>query len=145
MRAPSPSQKWDDCPNLRLRPEKPALGRGRLQKAIRRCFHARGPNVSASTIYEWCATWPDLRRHRYRAWRILNEITEPIGRASTIGRPWIWRLRVANPVAEPELSSRIKANAAVCIFGDVNRTEPRRGILDLKPRSICHELGVNIR
>jgi hypothetical protein len=25
--------------------------------------------------------------------RILRQIAEPIGRAPTIGRPWIWRLR----------------------------------------------------
>jgi hypothetical protein len=25
--------------------------------------------------------------------RILREIAEPIGRAPTIGRPWLWRLK----------------------------------------------------
>jgi hypothetical protein len=35
---PRASAKWPRHPNLRLRPAKPALGRGRLQRQIRRAF-----------------------------------------------------------------------------------------------------------
>jgi hypothetical protein len=77
---------WADYPNLRFRPHAPAAARGRLQQAIARCLRVHGPDVSASTIYDWCETWPDGRRYRY-------EMCERTGRASTIGHPWIWRLR----------------------------------------------------
>jgi hypothetical protein len=30
---------------------------------------------------------------RWSVHRILRQIAEPIGRAPTIGRPWLWRLR----------------------------------------------------
>jgi hypothetical protein len=71
----------------------PGRGRGRLQRQLRRCFIVHGPDVSASVIYSWCtskrASWP----HRWSIVRILREIAVPIGRASTPGEPWIWRLR----------------------------------------------------
>jgi hypothetical protein len=39
--------------NLRLRPPKPALGRGRLQRQIRRAF-LLGEELCSSQIYDWC-------------------------------------------------------------------------------------------
>jgi hypothetical protein len=60
--ARQPSRGWAGYPNLLLRPSKPAASRGRLQRLIGRCFHVHGPEVSASTIYEWCETWPEGRR-----------------------------------------------------------------------------------
>jgi hypothetical protein len=30
---------------------------------------------------------------RWSIVRILRQIAEPIGRADTIGRPWLWRLK----------------------------------------------------
>jgi hypothetical protein len=30
---------------------------------------------------------------RWSVHRILRQIAEPIGRADTIGRPWLWRLK----------------------------------------------------
>jgi hypothetical protein len=48
------TQKWAGYPNLRLRPVKPALGRGRLQIQVRRAFLATGEEVlSSSAIYDW--------------------------------------------------------------------------------------------
>jgi hypothetical protein len=32
-------------------------------------------------------------RHYWSVYRILIGIAEPIGRAPTIGRPWLWRLK----------------------------------------------------
>jgi hypothetical protein len=29
----------------------------------------------------------------HSVWRILRQIAEPIGRAPTIGRPWLWQLK----------------------------------------------------
>jgi hypothetical protein len=43
------SRKW----NLRTRPHSPNLGRGRLQRQIRRAFVAHGPVASSSWIYDW--------------------------------------------------------------------------------------------
>jgi hypothetical protein len=99
----SPSQGWARYPNLQRRPHSPNLGRGRLQRQIARAFEAHGPEVTTSTIYDWCMLWPvDKRSSQAQRWsirRILDAIADRRGRASTIGRPWIWRLRKA-PAAD---------------------------------------------
>jgi hypothetical protein len=64
--------------NLSLRPAKPALGRGRLQRQVRRAFIAAdAPALSATEVFNWCfarrrlmhgkplTTW-----HRYSVWRV---------------------------------------------------------------------------
>jgi hypothetical protein len=87
---------WRNYRNLRARPLAPNKGRGRLQRAIRRCFIAFGPDVSGSRLYDWCDSWQQRlegRRYRWSVMRILREIAIPVGRATTIGRPLIWRLR----------------------------------------------------
>jgi hypothetical protein len=68
---------------------------------VRRAFAAHGPEVTASQVYDWC--FRDLRQrrsqlNRRRVWQLLREIAEPAGRADTIGRPWLWRLK--QPEAE---------------------------------------------
>jgi hypothetical protein len=87
--------KWDGYPNLRLRPHSPHKGRGRLQRQVRRAFVVCGPVVSSSAVYDWSyARGRRLtQRHRHSVWRILVEVAEPVGRAETIGRPILWRLR----------------------------------------------------
>ena len=89
------AMKWRHHPNLRLRPHAPAKGRGRLQRQIARAFAVGGPVLSSSVIYDWCFARQrrvsQLRRHG--AWRILMAECERVGRAETIGRPWLWRLR----------------------------------------------------
>jgi hypothetical protein len=91
------SSGWASYPNLRLRPHAPHAGRGRLQRQIRRAFTVHGPELSATTIYDWCALWPvDKRASPAQRWsvrRILDVVAERTGRATTIGRPWIWRLK----------------------------------------------------
>jgi hypothetical protein len=93
----TPPTKRENYPNLLLGPRSPNKGRGRLQTQINRCFVVFGPEVTSSRLYDWCyARNPRVRQsrgHRWSAYRILVEIAEPVGRAPTIGRPWIWRLR----------------------------------------------------
>jgi hypothetical protein len=93
----TPLTKRANYPNLLLVPPAPARGRGRLQRQINRCFVVFGPEVSSTRLYDWCyARNPRARQsrgHRWSAYRILVEIAEPVGRAQTIGHPWIWRLR----------------------------------------------------
>jgi hypothetical protein len=90
--------KWADHRNLRLRPSKPALGRGRLQVQVRRAFiTADAPALSVSEIYDWCYARrrlllgkPLTTRHRYSVWRILVTIADPIERVPPHGA-WLWR------------------------------------------------------
>jgi hypothetical protein len=104
----SPAQKWDGYPNLRKRPPTPSKGRGPVQVRIRRAFMASGAEVlSTSAIYAWTHA---RRRHRHhksmplgiysRTLRTLRMMCDPVERAPTIGRPWLWRLR--NTEENPE-------------------------------------------
>jgi hypothetical protein len=96
-----PSRGWLTYPNLQRRPRSPNAGRGRLQTQVRRAFTSADV-LSSTTIYDWC--FPRNRRHAYSQamrWsirRILDVRCEPVGRAPTIGRPWLWRLKT--PAAE---------------------------------------------
>jgi hypothetical protein len=76
--------------------------------------------VSASEIYRWARRWQRCRdgkrinqRERWSIRRRLVEIAEPVGRASTIGRPWLWRLK--QPVAERHPRRQIE------IIGEIGR------------------------
>jgi hypothetical protein len=87
-------------PNLLLVPRAPAAGRGRLQRQVRRAFMVYGPELPASTIYEWCKSWPQTldgrhlgRAHRWSIVRILETVADRVARSGGHGRPWIWRLR----------------------------------------------------
>jgi hypothetical protein len=76
----------------------PAAGNGRLQRQLRRASPAI-PFVPRPSFTVWA--YPRLRARRahldrarrYSIYRILRVIAEPVGRAPTIGRPWLWRLR----------------------------------------------------
>jgi hypothetical protein len=96
----APLTKWLRHPNLRKRPPAPSKGRGPVQVRIRRAFVASGGGaLTSSAIYDWT----HLRRRGRRksmpfgiysmTLRTLRTMCDPIERASTIGRPWIWRLR----------------------------------------------------
>jgi hypothetical protein len=93
----TPMTGWENFPNLQRGPSAPAKGRGRLQRQINRCFTLFGPVISNSRLYDWCfARDPRARQSQARRWsvlRILRTIADPIGRAETIGRPWLWRLK----------------------------------------------------
>jgi DNA invertase Pin-like site-specific DNA recombinase len=82
-------------PNLQRRPAKPALGNGRIQRAVRQAFYF-GSEVTSSDVYDW--VYPRRRHflsqaHRHSVRRVLMMMADPVERAPTIGRPWLWRLR----------------------------------------------------
>ena len=87
--------------NLSRRPAKPALGRGRIQMAVRRAFIMLG--ASELTTSEILSFSHALRLHQGRkidtntyrqVHRRLSEMgAVRIGRAATIGRPWRWRFK----------------------------------------------------
>jgi hypothetical protein len=87
--------------NLRKKPPAPSKGRGSVQRAIRRAFMASGAGVLTSTdIYDWAHGRRRFGRRKSmpfgiysRTLRTLRAMCEPVGRAPTIGRPWLWRLR----------------------------------------------------
>jgi hypothetical protein len=94
-RAPASKRPWPR--NLRKRPAKPALGRGRLQRLARRAFLAEGDELSTTAILNWAY----VRRRGsplplglyWSLHRALEQIgAERIGRARSIGRPILWRL-----------------------------------------------------
>src|SRR5262249_49116452 len=96
--------KWPHHPNLRKKPHAPSKGRGPVQRAIRRAFMASGAEVLNSTdIYDWAHGRRRFGRRKSmpfgvysRTLRTLRAMCEPVGRAPTTGRPWLWR-RVAVP------------------------------------------------
>jgi hypothetical protein len=93
--------KWPHHPNLRKKPHAPSKGRGPVQRAIRRVFMASGAEVLNSTeIYDWAHGRRRFGRRKSmpfgvysRTLRTLRAMCEPVGRAPTIGRPWLWRLK----------------------------------------------------
>jgi hypothetical protein len=93
--------KWDGYPNLRKRPPTPAKARGSIQWAIRRAFAASGAEaLTSAQIYDWAYVRRRLGRCKTlpfgvysRTLRTLRAMCEPVGRAPTTGRPWLWRLR----------------------------------------------------
>ena len=95
----TPLTKRANYPNLQLVPHAPAKGRGRLQIAIRRAFMVGGDELTSSQVYDCAYSRRRSQRRplseavRWSVHRILREIAEPIGRAPTIGRPWLWRLK----------------------------------------------------
>src|SRR6516164_5636016 len=81
--------------NLARKPAKPALNRGRVQRLARRALLALG-RASTSEVLKWTCV-RKLRRANHdnrAARRALEQIGAiRIGRAKTIGRPWLWCLR----------------------------------------------------
>jgi hypothetical protein len=93
----SASRKSASRRNLRKKPAKPALGRGRLQRQCRRAFLAEGEELTTTTILDWAycrrrgSPLPlGLYWALHRALRQIGAV--PIGRAGTLGRPIVWRL-----------------------------------------------------
>src|SRR5262245_56057683 len=74
---------------------------GRHPLQLRRAFMASGAEVLNSTdIYDWAHGRRRFGRRKSmpfgvysRTLRTLRAMCEPVGRAPTIGRPWLWRLR----------------------------------------------------
>jgi hypothetical protein len=85
--------------NLAQRPAKPALGRGRIQKAARRAALGR-QLLSTADVCELAFVRKRLlhgRRLEPRDYRLaraaLRLIADPIGRDGGRGRPLLWRRR----------------------------------------------------
>ena len=86
--------------NLRHRLAAPAKLNGRLQKQARTALHALGGEASTADIMQWCFAMKFHANERVAHWdyqsvrRALEAIgAVRVGRAPTIGRPWIWRLK----------------------------------------------------
>jgi hypothetical protein len=80
--------------NYAARPAKPALGNGRIQRAVRRAFYFSS-EVTSSVVYDW--VYPRRRHlltqaHRYSARRVLMTMADPVERVPPYGA-WLWRLR----------------------------------------------------
>jgi hypothetical protein len=92
--------KWFGYPNLAQRPPAPARGAGYVQKMVRRALWALG-TASTSQVLEWTRCRGPVRHCDYRAARrALEQIgAERMGRAKTIGRPWLWHLRESDMLA----------------------------------------------
>jgi hypothetical protein len=94
----TPLTKRTNYPNLLRAPHSPNKGRGRLQVQIRRAFAVREV-LTSSEIYDSCYAKRRVaglqidRPYRWSVLRILRTIADPIGRAETIGRPVLWRLK----------------------------------------------------
>jgi hypothetical protein len=90
--------------NLSRRLAKPALHNGRVQKRILRAFIASPTSaLSTSEIVQWSHALAlhqgkTSRRQRLNHCRAVRHAAEHlglvrVGRAPTIGRPWLWRLK----------------------------------------------------
>jgi hypothetical protein len=94
----TPLTKRANFPNLLLGPRSPNKGRGRLQVQLRRAF-VGSEVLTCSEVYDSCYAKRRMlgqqidRPYRWSVVRILRTIADPIGRAETIGRPVLWRLK----------------------------------------------------
>jgi hypothetical protein len=92
------SQIAESRRNLARRPTTPARGNGKVQRMARRALLALGA-ANTSEILTWTCSGKlhrgeRLANHDNRAARrALDRIADRVGRAATIGRPWIWRLK----------------------------------------------------
>lgn len=73
--------------NLSRRLAAPAKGNGRTQKRCKRLLWASDREVSTSEAARWANV------STAAAWWALRSIADRVGRAKTIGRPMLWRLR----------------------------------------------------
>jgi hypothetical protein len=85
--------RWADYPNLLRRPARPAAGRGRLHPPR---LHRVWGTLTTTAAFDFCYAKhrargePIGRGHRWAVHRILHVMAERVGRAPTIGRPWLW-------------------------------------------------------
>jgi hypothetical protein len=77
---------------LAARPAKPSLNRGSIQVRARRALWALG-EASTSQISEWAHPRGGSRRRTDYTRRVLERIAVRVRRASTWGRPWLWKRR----------------------------------------------------
>jgi hypothetical protein len=88
--------------NLGKRPAKPALNRGRFQVAARRVLMFQ-KEVTTRDVIELAHARhihrgrPIIPRHYQHAREALRRIAVRVGRASRMGRPWLWTLPDGEP------------------------------------------------
>jgi hypothetical protein len=94
------AQIFDHFPNLAHRPERPSLGRGRIQTAARRALWAHGGTATTAQVAEWAYARKLIMLRRrlgksdYRhVRRALDQIAERVGRGGGRGRPILWRAK----------------------------------------------------
>ena len=65
--------------------------------------------LTSTEIYDWTNARDRKMstRARYSVWRVLREVAVPIGRASTRGQPWIWRVPEPFPPRQIEIIDEI--------------------------------------
>src|SRR5262245_4242762 len=88
---------WARHRNLRKKPAKPALGRGRVQRMVRRAFTAlEATELTTSQLADWAyarrrpgSLACGLYRSLYRA---CERYCVRVRRVDGRGRPWLWRL-----------------------------------------------------
>jgi hypothetical protein len=91
-------KKMPNPRNLARRPAKPALNRGRVQRLARRALLALDI-ASTSDVLAWTCARKIMRGQRRAnhdnraARRVLDRIAVRVGRATSRGRPWIWRAK----------------------------------------------------
>src|SRR5262249_7663374 len=73
-------------------PARPSFNRGPVQRRAKRALLVLG-TASTSTITQWThrRPTPGITRSTRRALEQIGAVR--VGRAATIGRPWLWRLR----------------------------------------------------
>src|SRR5262245_17677706 len=83
--------------NLLQRLAKPALGNGRIQKGCKRAFWAHNAPITTSIAIEFAyalqlVSEKPRRAHYYATHHALESLgCVRVARASTQGRPWLWR------------------------------------------------------
>jgi hypothetical protein len=95
MREASPW--WSRYPGLRMRPQAPNKGRGRIQVAVRRAFLAAGSDeLTTSQVYDYALprVRADLWRQMQRCsvLRVLDQLCHRVGRDRAHGAI-IWKLK----------------------------------------------------
>jgi hypothetical protein len=75
------------------RPPTPSLDRGPVQRRARRAFLGSGQEVMTTPqVARWTHPRGTSRRYHYLR-DVLDRYCIRVGRAETVGRPWLWRLR----------------------------------------------------
>jgi hypothetical protein len=85
--------------NLLRRPDKPALGNGRVQRGVERALIAHNGPITTGTAAEWAYALRQYQGKRLRSVnyvylrRALDRIADRVGHGRGRGRPWLWQAR----------------------------------------------------
>jgi hypothetical protein len=85
--------------NLKRRPAKPALNRGRLRRGALRALWAHDRPITTGEAMEYAHCMrlhrgePIRSIHYHRLRQALDRVADRVGHGLGSGRPWLWRLR----------------------------------------------------